>query len=86
MLGSAYNCRFLLCGDQGCQIFLGTRYRKRKNAPNDHKIYQMALYVIYQIAIKYYYIISQSTAIGKLDQNAASQGCQIFHTTTYQNG
>jgi hypothetical protein len=30
------------CGTkQGCQIFLVTRYQKKENVPNDHKIYQM---------------------------------------------
>jgi hypothetical protein len=27
--------------DQGCQIFLGTKYQNGKNIPNYHKLYQM---------------------------------------------
>jgi hypothetical protein len=29
--------------DQGCQISIGTAYQNRKNVPNHHKIYQMAI-------------------------------------------
>jgi hypothetical protein len=44
------------CFTQGCQIFLGPNIPKRKNIPNDHKLYQKAIYYthkLYQMAVKY---------------------------------
>jgi hypothetical protein len=29
--------------EQGCQIFLGTKYQNWKNIPNYHKLYQMSI-------------------------------------------
>jgi hypothetical protein len=35
--------------DQGCQIFLATTYQKRKNVPNNQKIYPMDIKYTYKM-------------------------------------
>jgi hypothetical protein len=35
--------------DQGCQIFLGTKYQNGKNIPNYHELYQMSIQYMYNI-------------------------------------
>jgi hypothetical protein len=55
--------------DQGCKIFLGTKYQNRENIANDHEKYQ--------IAIKYF-------NVRKIDQMVIKY-TKIFHCKTLQN-
>jgi hypothetical protein len=52
-----FGCPTRLCvsfigADQGCQIFLWTIYQHRENVLNYHKIYQMSIKYLYQMAVK----------------------------------
>jgi hypothetical protein len=75
---------------QGCQIFHGTTYqngekytKRPQNVPNGHMICILKGCQIFQMVIKYTNILYSETL---QHTHKFVQGCQIFLSTTYQNG
>jgi hypothetical protein len=59
---------------QGCQIFLGTTYQHGKNLPNNHKIYQITIKYVCQMAA----YVCNAPNCRKIDQMAVKYA-NIFH-------